>query len=424
MSQSLTDRARAAMPGGVNSPVRAFTAVGGNPLFALRGHGPYLETTDGRTLIDYCMSFGPLILGHAHPAVVEAATRAVQAGTSYAVTTETEIELAELIRAAVPGMQMVRLVSSGTEACMTALRIARGATGRSKILKFSGCYHGHADCLLVQAGSGVAGIASASSAGVPEPCVRQTRVARYNHLEDVQAVIDEDGDDLAAVIVEPVAANMGLVPPQPGFLEGVAALARSHGALLIFDEVITGFRLAFGGYQALCGITPDLTTLGKTIGGGMPIGAVGGRSDLMEHLAPLGPVYQAGTLSGNPVSVAAGLATLRMLRDQNPYPDLARRTQSLARSIEASAAQAGIPLQVPRLGSLFSLFFTDGAVTDFDDVMATDKDRFNPLFHGLLRRGVYLAPSPFEAGFLSTAHSDEVLDATARAFQESLAELR
>jgi glutamate-1-semialdehyde 2,1-aminomutase len=307
---------------------------------------------------------------------------------------------------------------------MTAIRIARGATGRAKILKFSGCYHGHADCMLVQAGSGVAGMARASSAGVPEACAAQMRVARYNHLEDVEAVMAEDGDALAAVIVEPVAANMGLVPPRPGFLEGVADLARSHGALLLFDEVITGFRLAFGGYQGLCGITPDLTTLGKTIGGGMPIGAVGGRADLMEQLAPLGPVYQAGTLSGNPVSVAAGLATLQCLRDQDPYPELARNTEALVRHIETSAAEAGIALRVPHRGSLFSLFFTDREVTDFDEVVATDKDRFSPLFHGLLQRGVYLAPSPFEAGFLSTAHNQDVLEATAEAFHQALAALR
>lgn len=421
MPNHLAERARATMPGGVNSPVRAFAAVGGNPIFARRGQGPYLETTEGRTLVDYCMSFGPLILGHAHPAVVDATTRAIQAGTSFAVTTEAEIELAELIRSAIPGMERVRLVSSGTEACMTAIRVARGATGRSLILKFSGCYHGHADCLLVQAGSGVAGMASASSAGVPEPCAGQMRIARYNHLEDVEAVVAEDGDRLAAIILEPVAANMGLVPAQPGFLDGAARLARSCGALLIFDEVITGFRLAFGGYQGMCGITPDLTTLGKTIGGGMPIGAVGGRADLMEHLAPLGPVYQAGTLSGNPVSVAAGLATLRWLRDHQPYAQLKGRTKTLAKRVEGAAQSRGVPLRVSHLGSLFSLFFTNGEVTDFDDVLATDKDRFSPLFHGLLDRGIYLAPSPFEAGFVSTAHTDELLETTAEAFEQALA---
>ncbi len=409
------------MPGGVNSPVRAFSAVGGEPIFAKRGHGPYLETTDGRTLIDFCMSFGPLILGHAHPSVVNAVTEAVQAGTSYAVTTEAEIELAELIRSGIPSMERLRLVSSGTEACMTAIRLARGATGRSKILKFSGCYHGHGDCLLVKAGSGVAGIASASSAGVPEAFARHTLVARYNHIGDVESIVAQQGDELAAIILEPIAANMGLVPPAPGFLEQVADLAHSCGALVIFDEVISGFRFTFGGYQNQCGITPDLTTLGKIIGGGMPIGAVGGRANLMEQLAPLGPVYQAGTLSGNPVSVAAGKATLECLRDSDPYDELDQRTSALVQKIVDAATAAGHPIQVPQLGSLFSLFFTDRPVRNFDDVMATDKDKFSPLFNNLLERGVYLAPSPFEAGFLSTAHDDNVLATAATAFEESFA---
>ena len=423
MTNELKRRALAAMPGGVNSPVRAFAAVGGEPLFATKGEGAHLHTVDGRKLVDFCMSFGPLILGHAHPAVVAAVTEAVAAGTSYAVTTEAEIELAELIQAGFPSMERLRLVSSGTEACMTALRVARGATGRNKILKFSGCYHGHADCLLVQAGSGVAGIAQASSAGVPDACAGDMVVARYNHLDDVERAMEEAGDDLAAVIVEPVAANMGLVLPAEGFLAGVLERARGRGALVIFDEVISGFRFTFGGYQSLCGITPDLTTLGKTIGGGMPIGAVGGRADLMGHLAPLGDVYQAGTLSGNPVSVAAGLATIGWLRDNDPYGELDARTGRLLAGVAAAAEAAGQAMQLPRLGSLFGLFFTDKPVADFDEVMATDREKFAPLFHGLLERGVYLAPSPFEAGFVSTAHSDEIIETVITAFAEALGAL-
>ena len=423
MDQDLKQRALAAMPGGVNSPVRAFASVGGDPIFARRGQGPYLETVDGRRLIDFCMSFGPLILGHAHPEVVEAVRRAAEAGTSYAVTTEAEIELAEIICGAFPAVDRVRLVSSGTEACMTAIRLARGVTGRDKVLKFSGCYHGHADCLLVKAGSGVAGIASASSAGVPEPCACQMLVARYNHLEDVCRTAEAYGEELAAVIVEPVAGNMGLVPPEKGFLEEVVRTARECGALVIFDEVITGFRLTFGGFQNLCGLVPDLTTLGKTIGGGMPIGAVGGRAELMEQLAPQGPVYQAGTLSGNPVSVAAGRATLDWLRTHDPYPDLERRTENLADRIQRAAEAAGAAVQTPRLGSLFSLFFGPAPMRDFDEVMASGKELFTPLFHGLLERNVYLPPSPFETCFVSTAHDDDVLDRAATAFDEALAQL-
>lgn len=406
------------MPGGVNSPVRAFRSVGREPLFAKRAHGPYLETEDGRVLIDFCLSFGPLILGHAPDVVIDAVARATRLGTSFAVTTRAEIEMAEMIKTAFPSIERVRLVSSGTEACMTAVRVARGFTGRTKILKFSGCYHGHADCLLVKAGSGVAGVAAASSAGVPEPCAGNTLVARYNHRDDVQALVREHASDLAAILVEPVAANVGLLLPEPGFLEFLREQADAVGALLVFDEVISGFRFCFGGWQNLCGVRPDLTCLGKIIGGGLPVGAVGGRADVMERLAPLGDVYQAGTLSGNPVSVAAGLAILRYLQRYPPYAELERRTQKLVERIRAAA---GPSVQVPTVGSVFSVFFCDSMPREFADVMATNKEAYVRMFNRLLENGVYLPPSPFEVSFISTAHDDAVLDQAARAFEEALA---
>lgn len=418
--KTLQHRAEHVMPAGVNSPVRAFRSVGGSPLFAAEARGARITTTDGRELIDLCMSFGPLILGHAHPAVVNAVQQAASRGTSYAVTTEAEIELAELIQTAVPSMELMRLVSSGTEACMTAIRLARGATGRSKILKFSGCYHGHADCLLVQAGSGVAGIASASSAGVPCACANQMLVAPYNDLQALDALLDEHGEDLSAIIVEPLAANMGLVHPHDGYLEHLRTACDRLGALLIFDEVITGFRFTFGGYQALCGIQPDLTCLGKAIGGGMPIGAVGGRKEIVEYIAPLGPVYQGGTLSGNPVSVAAGLATLRTLQETNPYPMLARHTETIKDALKRGAEAAGISLSIPVLGSLFSLHFQKTMPENFDEVSTSDTEAFNRFFHACLERGVYLAPSSFEAAFLSTAHDEKVVERLIEVFQEAI----
>lgn len=423
MSKDLQSRAEKAMPGGVNSPVRAFRSVGGDPLYARQASGAELETTDGRKLIDYCMSFGPLILGHAHPSVVKAVQEAVALGTSYAVTTEGEIEMAELIRSAIPSMERVRLVSSGTEACMSAIRLARGFTGRDKILKFSGCYHGHADCMLVKAGSGVAGIASASSAGVPSGCAGNTLVARYNHLEDVDELLAAHGKELAAIVVEPVAANVGLLLPAGDFLEGLRTRADRVGALLVFDEVINGFRFTFGGYQNLCGVKPDLTCLGKIIGGGMPVGALGGRADIMERLAPLGDVYQAGTLSGNPVSVAAGLATLRWLRDHDPYDELERLTAYLVSAIHIAASRRGVPVTIPTLGSVFSVFFGNSPVRDFDDVMRTEKDLYVSIFHGLLRRGVYMPPSPYEVSFLSVAHTEDQVQKTAAAWEGAMEEL-
>ncbi len=420
MNTTLKARALAAMPGGVNSPVRAFRSVGGDPIFAKRAEGAFLYTEDGRKLLDFCLSFGPLILGHAHPVVVEAIAQAAARGTSYAVTTEAEIELAELLKRAIPSMDRVRMVSSGTEAVMTAIRVARGFTGRDRILKFSGCYHGHSDALLVKAGSGVAGVASASSAGVPEGCARDTLVARYNHREDVEAVIREHGHQLAAIIVEPVAANVGLLLPDPGFLDFLRTQATRCGALLVFDEVICGFRFCFGGYQNLCGVKPDLTTLGKIIGGGLPVGAVGGRADIMERLAPLGDVYQAGTLSGNPVSMAAGLATLRTLEQRNPYAELEQRTQRLVEELKAAAQAAGRKVTIPQLGSIFSIFFADHTIRDFDDVMRTDKDSYVQMFHALLKAGVYLPPSAFEVSFLSVAHTDELVDQVLAAWKQAL----
>jgi len=423
MTSNLQQRAEMAMPGGVNSPVRAFRSVGGNPIYAKQALGAELETTDGRKLIDYCMSFGPLIMGHAHPAIVTAVQQAVMLGTSYAVTTEAEIEMAELIREAIPSMERVRLVSSGTEACMTAIRLARGFTGRDKVLKFSGCYHGHADSMLVKAGSGVAGIAAASSAGVPAGCAADTLVARYNHLEDVDALLAEHGKNLAAIIVEPVAANVGLIMPGAGFLEGLRERATRAGALLIFDEVINGFRFTFGGYQNICGVKPDITCLGKIIGGGLPVGAVGGRVDIMERLAPLGDVYQAGTLSGNPVSVAGGLATLRWLKENQPYRTLELKTLSIVVALRMLATRKGIDVTIPTLGSVFSVFFTANPVHDFDDVMKTDKDKYVRAFHTLLSKNVYMPPSPFEVSFLSVAHTDQQISHTIAAWESALEEI-
>ncbi|MBU0677645.1 MAG: glutamate-1-semialdehyde 2,1-aminomutase [Verrucomicrobia bacterium] len=417
---NLKQRAEAAIPSGVNSPVRAFKSVGQDPIYVRRAHGPYLETVDGRQLIDFCMSFGPLILGHAHPDVVEAIQKAAEKGTSFAVTTEAEIELAELIKSAIPSMEKLRLVSSGTEAAMTALRLARGFTERNKILKFSGCYHGHSDALLVQAGSGVAGIATASSSGVPEALAAETLVCPLNDLDHLMDIVDEHGHDLAAITVEPVAANMGLVMPEEGFLERLREICNLCGALLIFDEVITGFRLTFGGCQNICGVKPDITCLGKVIGGGMPIGAVGGRADIMDMLAPNGPVYQAGTLSGNPVSVAAGLATLRRLQKDDPYEELEKKTSSLVAELRSTADLNGVTVQIPQLGSLFSFFFKEGPVTSFADVQASDPEPFKRMFAHCLKNGIYLPPSPFEVCFASTEHDANVLSKAAETIGHGL----
>ena len=423
MSTQLRERALQAMPGGVNSPVRAFRSVESEPIFARRAKGALLETTDGRILIDYCMAFGPMILGHAHPEVTAAIKLAAEDGTSYAVTTQAEIELAELIKAAIPSIERVRLVSSGTEACMTAIRLARGYTGRSKILKFTGCYHGHTDSMLVKAGSGVAGLTSASSAGVPPGCTADTLIARYNSTDDVAQIIQEHSHDLAAIIVEPIAANAGLMLPDDGFLPFLRAVTKASGALLIFDEVISGFRLTFGGYQNICGIAPDLTCLGKIVGGGMPVGALGGRADVMERLAPSGDVYQAGTLSGNPVSVAAGLATLRILKRTPPYTHLKTATMNLVNQIETAARSQGVQVKVPTIGSIFSVFFTDRRIREFDDVMTTAREKYIAVFRHLLSHGVYLPPSPYEVCFLSAAHNESMIERTAAAWLDALKSL-
>lgn len=411
------------MPGGVNSPVRAFKSVGGNPIFAKRASGALIETTDGKTMIDFCLSFGPMILGHAHPEISDAIARQARDGTSYAVTTLAEIEMAEAIRAAIPSMERVRMVSSGTEAVMSAIRLARGFTGRNKILKFTGCYHGHADSMLVQAGSGVAGLAAASSAGVPASVAADTLVARYNSPDEVRAVVAAHGKDLAAIIVEPVAANVGLMRPDQGFLQLLRDLTKQAGALLIFDEVISGFRFCYGGYQNLCGITPDLTTLGKIIGGGLPVGALGGRAEIMNRLAPIGDVYQAGTLSGNPVSMAAGNALLKALKRMNPYAMLEERTLALVQLIERTAEDRKVAIQIPVLGSVFSVFFADRPVRNFDDVMSTKRELYVALFHSLMKRGVYLPPSPFEVCFLSTAHDEAIIRRAGIAWCEAIREL-
>ena len=414
MAESLFDRARARIPGGVNSPVRAFGAVGGEPFFAARGEGAYLVDTDGRRYVDYVQSWGASILGHAHPEVVEAVQRAAADGTSYGVPTAREVELAETICARVPSVEKVRLVSSGTEAAMTAVRLARGATGRAKIVKFGGCYHGHLDALLVAAGSGVATFGLPGSAGVTEGTVADTVVAPYNDAAAVDEVFARAGDEIAAVLVEPVAANMGLVPGEDAFLATLRRRCDEHGAVLVFDEVITGFRVGPAGAQGLMRMTPDLTLLGKVVGGGLPLAAIGGRADLMDQLAPVGPVYQAGTLSGNPLATAAGLAVLSLL-DDAAYTRLEEIATRLAEGLAATFAGAGVTAQVPRARTLVGLFFTDEPVRDYDAARAADHKAYGSFFHRLLDGGVYLAPSGYEAMFPSLAHGDVELEHTVAA---------
>lgn len=423
-SRSLFEAAQRVIPGGVNSPVRAFRAVGGTPFFVQRARGPRIWDVDGRSYIDLLGSWGPLILGHAPAEVVEAVTDAVRGGTSYGAPTPREVEMAELLTQAVPSMEMVRLVSSGTEAVMSAIRLARGATGREAIVKFEGCYHGHADSLLVKAGSGGATFSLPDSLGVPTALASLTITLPFNDLEAAADVFKSRGHEIAAVVVEPVAGNMGVVPPAPGFLEGLRQLSTQHGTLLIFDEVITGFRVAYGGAQALYGVTPDLTCLGKIIGGGLPVGAYGGRRRLMELIAPLGGVYQAGTLSGNPLAVAAGLATLKRLADPAVYARLEALGRRLQEGIEGAARTAGVPVTVNRVGSMLTAFFTDRPVTDYASAKQSDTKRYGRFFHAMLDRGVFLAPSQFEAAFVSLAHSDADLDAVAAATQESLSAIR
>ncbi len=411
-SAQLFARARKFIPGGVNSPVRAFGAVGGSPVFIERGRGSKIYDVEGREYIDYVCSWGPLILGHAHPRVLAALQAVMAKGTSFGAPTKLETELARLIVEAVPSIQMVRLVSSGTEATMSALRLARGFTGRNKIVKFDGCYHGHADSLLVKAGSGAATFGVPTSAGVTPAMAKDTLTAPYNNLEAVQALFARQGKQIAALIVEPIAGNMGLVPPQEGFLEGLRRVTAQYDALLIFDEVISGFRVGYGGAQALYGVTPDLTCLGKTIGGGLPVGAYGGKEEIMKCVAPLGPVYQAGTLSGNPLAVTAGIETLKILSQPGTYESLAEKGAYLSAGLQAAAQRAKLPLYLTQVGSLLGLFFTPDTVVDYAGAQAVDGTLFPKYFTQMLEQGIYLAPSQYETSFVSTAHSYEDLDKT------------
>jgi glutamate-1-semialdehyde 2,1-aminomutase len=420
-SRRLLAAAERRIPCGVNSPLRAFRSVGGEPRFVARAEGARLWDADGRVYVDFVGSWGPLVLGHAPRAVVDAVTAAAQRGTSYGAPTEGEGELAARIAGAYPSMEMVRLVSSGTEAAMSALRVARGATGRDLLVKFDGCYHGHADSLLVKAGSGGATFGIPDSRGVPPAVAALTLTLPFNDVAAVRDLFAARGAEIAALIVEPVAGNMGVVAPAPGFLAALREITAHHGALLIFDEVITGFRVAYGGAQELYGVRPDLTCLGKIIGGGLPVGAYGGRRDVMDHVAPLGAVYQAGTLSGNPLAVAAGLATLKALEDRKAYPRLEALGAQLERGLRDASDKAGVPVTVNRVGSMLTGFFCAGPVRDYADAKTADTARYARFYHGMLDRGVYLAPSQFEAAFVSLAHSDDDLDHAARAAAEAMA---
>ncbi len=419
-SERLFREALSLMPGGVSSPVRAFRAVGGTPFFATRAQGARIWDADGNEYIDYVGTWGPAIHGHAHPPIIEAVRETALRGTSFGVPNPLEIELARLIREFFPSIEKVRFTNSGTEACMAAIRLARGFTGREVLVKFAGCYHGHADSLLVKAGSGALTFGNPDSAGVPSDLARHTLVLPFNDPEAVKAAFAARGPQIAAVIVEPVPANAGLFLPRPGYLELLRQLTTDHGSVLIFDEVLTGFRLARGGAQEVFGIRPDLTTLGKIIGGGLPVGAVGGPAAIMDHLAPLGPVYQAGTLSGNPLAMAAGLASLQGLRDGTAYPRLERLGAALEAGLREAAARARVPVQLHRIGSLFCAYLTDRPVANLDGALTSDRERFARFFHSMLRRGVYLAPSQFEAGFISLAHSDADIETTIRCAYEAL----
>ncbi len=419
-STTLFERAKQVIPGGVNSPVRAFRGVGGTPLFITSAKGAMLTDADGNTFIDYVGSWGPMILGHAHDEVIAAVQQAATRGTSYGAPTELEIQLAEEVIQAFPSIEKLRLTSSGTEATMSALRVARGFTGRSKIVKFEGCYHGHGDSLLVRAGSGVATLGLPDSPGVLAEVAASTITVPFNDAVALEQVFDEVGDQIAAVIIEPVVGNMGCVPPREGYLEAVRAITERHGAVLIFDEVMTGFRVSYGGAQQLYGITPDMTCLGKIIGGGLPVGAFGGRREIMDVVAPVGPVYQAGTLSGNPLAVTAGLTTLRLLKSLNPYPQLESATAKLVEGLAEAASKAGVKTVSNRVGSMFTSFFTAEPVHDWTTASRSDRDAFGRFFHAMLDEGVYLAPSQFEAGFVSIEHTDEIIERTIQAAQQAI----
>ena len=419
-SSELFELASRHIPGGVNSPVRAFKGVGGTPPFIERAEGPFVFDVDGRRYIDYVGSWGPMILGHAHPEVIEAVVERARLGLSFGAPTELEVRIADKICELVPSIELVRMVSSGTEATMSAIRLARGFTGRDHIVKFEGCYHGHSDSLLVKAGSGALTLGEPSSPGVPKALAELTITLQYNDLDQVRDLFARMGDRIACIIVEPVAGNMNCIPPLPGFLEGLREVCDQHGTVLIFDEVMTGFRVSLGGAQGHYGVTPDLTTLGKVVGGGMPVGAFGGRREIMEKIAPLGPVYQAGTLSGNPVAMAAGLKTLELISAPGFFDDLAAKTERLATSLVAAARDAGVALTENHVGGMFGIFFTDAPqVTNFAQATACDQDAFKRFFHAMLDRGVYLAPSAFEAGFVSAAHGDAELEATLAAAREA-----
>lgn len=421
-NSDLFTRASKTIPGGVNSPVRAFRSVGGTPRFIQRAQGAHIWDADGTRYIDYVGSWGPAILGHAHPEVIEAVQKAAVNGLSFGAPTEAEIEIAEAIVARIPSMEQVRLVSSGTEATMSAIRLARGYTGRPRIIKFEGCYHGHADSLLVKAGSGMLTFGNPTSSGVPAEFIQHTLVLDYNDLNAVAAAFEKYPDDIACIIVEPIAGNMNLIKPRPGYLEGLRELCTRYGAVLIFDEVMTGFRAGPQGVQGLTGVLPDITTLAKVIGGGMPVGAFGGRADIMGHIAPLGSVYQAGTLSGNPVAVAAGITTLRLLERPGFYEALSERSAQLATGLQERARSAGLAFSADSVGGMFGLYFRDSIPSSFAEVSASDTEMFNRFFHGMLDRGVHFAPSAFEAGFVSGAHDaaiiEETLDIAASVFAQ------
>lgn len=423
-SEALFEQAQKSIPGGVNSPVRAFSGVGGIPRFIARAEGAYMFDVDGNKLIDYVGSWGPMIAGHAHPEVVEVVREAALAGLSYGAPTEVEVRMADKVCEIVPSMDMVRMVSSGTEATMSAIRLARGFTGRNFIVKFEGGYHGHGDSLLVKAGSGALTFGEPNSPGVPAELAQYTLTLDFNNSDQIREVFAEKGSEIACIIVEPVSGNMNCVPPVPGFLETLREVCDESGAVLIFDEVMTGFRVALGGAQEVYGVKPDLTTLGKIIGGGMPVGAFGGRRDIMEHLSPLGPVYQAGTLSGNPLAMSAGLKMMEIISRDGFYDELTDKTTRLVEGMCEAAKEAGIPLNSNQVGGMFGLFFSEEEkVTNYQQVTACNIERFNQFFHGMLDRGVYMAPSAFEAGFASTAHTDEDLAATLKAAREVFAEL-
>jgi glutamate-1-semialdehyde 2,1-aminomutase len=422
-NDTLFARAQTSTPGGVNSPVRAFRSVGGTPRFITRAEGPYFWDADDKCYIDYIGSWGPAIVGHSHPAVIKAVQEAAARGLSFGAPTEAEIEMAEEICRILPSVEQVRLVSSGTEAAMSALRLARGATGRDTIIKFEGCYHGHADSLLVKAGSGLLTFGNPTSAGVPADFAKHTLVLDYNNPQQLEDVFARMGNQIACVIVEPVAGNMNLVRATPEFLQAMRRLCTQHGAVLIFDEVMCGFRVGLSGAQKLYGITPDLTVMGKVIGGGMPVAAFGGRKDLMNFLAPLGPVYQAGTLSGNPVAVAAGMSTLKIIQQPGFYESLTAQTAKLAQGLAAAAKDAGVSFCADAVGGMFGVYFAERVPTSYAEIMACNKDKFNTFFHAMLDLGVYLAPSAFEAGFVSAAHDDGIIDATIEAARKAFASL-